>query len=113
MTEKEPFEERLQKWTVAELKIELTKKNIYGPRKRNRIETRIAELAYSDTDQHGSESSAETGTANQEIAKEQQGNDGNLGEVAEKKTDWVMWAAIIALVGVIVTAVGVYYTIAK
>ena len=109
MTEKEPFEERLQKWTVAELKAELTKKNIYGPRKRNRIETRIAELAYGDTDKHGSESSADTGAPNQHIAKEVQSNDGNLGRVAEKKTERVMWGVILALVGVIVTAVGVYY----
>jgi len=46
MTE-ESFEDRLNRWTLGELKIELTKKNIYSDRKLNRIQTRIAELEYS------------------------------------------------------------------
>jgi len=47
MTE-ESFEDRLNRWTLGELMIERTKKNIYSERKRNRIETRIAELKYGD-----------------------------------------------------------------
>lgn len=46
MAEKESFEDRLNRWTLNELMIERTKKNIYSDSKLNRIETRIAELNF-------------------------------------------------------------------
>jgi len=46
MTDQESFEDKLNRWTLNELKIECTKKNIYGVSKLNRIETKIAELEF-------------------------------------------------------------------
>lgn len=46
MTDKESFEDRLNRWSLNELMIERTKKNIYSDSKLNRIETRIAELKF-------------------------------------------------------------------
>jgi len=46
MTDQESFEDKLNRWTLNELKIERTKKNIYGVSKLNRIETKIAELEF-------------------------------------------------------------------
>lgn len=50
MTDQESFEDKLNRWTLSELKIERTKKNIYGDRKLGRIETRIAELEFGTHD---------------------------------------------------------------
>ncbi len=48
MTNEESFEDKLNRWSLNELMIERTKKNIYSVRKMNRIETRIAELQYGE-----------------------------------------------------------------
>ena len=46
MPDKEPFEDRLNRWTLNELKIERTRTNFYSKPKLGRINTRIAELEF-------------------------------------------------------------------
>ncbi|MDZ7686939.1 MAG: hypothetical protein U5O39_19950 [Gammaproteobacteria bacterium] len=42
MTDNETFDEKLARWTITELKYELTKRNIYGEKKLRRLEQELA-----------------------------------------------------------------------
>lgn len=42
MKYEESFEDKLARWTVSELRYELTKENIYGRRKLNRLKQELA-----------------------------------------------------------------------
>ena len=98
MTDKEPFEDRLASWSLAQLKVEDTK-SIYGPRKKARISTRIAEIENGLVEDPGAPQ--EDLAPPETIAAE---------DVAEKPgINWTMWGTIILLVSAIVGAAGVYY----
>lgn len=55
----ESFDEKLVRWTVPEMEYELTRKNVYGPKKLKRLEQEIAKRKMEEAEADSAETEDE------------------------------------------------------